>query len=292
MILLFQNTLGVTTEAVTLDQTHNVIKQANETFLIYLIWIIIATLLVASALMAAIIFTRRTIFFKRVQKEQLIRVRYETLLAEYISGEHENEMLRVLSTEKETALSLGISELQNPLNRRIFKEQLLLLHKNLSGHETNQLRDLYLILGFKNESIAILKNTRNWQKRVASIHELSQMGIREAMPLIFPLINHRNQMVSVAALRTRVVLDIEPLALLDDLTTELTDWQKTHLAFMLSRLSVAEIPDFSRWFQHPNLSVAMFAKQMSAHFSDLDYIESKDLSSDTEGGQIKRIITK
>jgi hypothetical protein len=292
MILLFQNTLGVTTEAVTLDQTHNVIKQVNETFLIYLIWIIIATLLVASALMAAIIFTRRTIFFKRVQKEQLIRVRYETLLAEYISGEHENEMLRVLSTEKETALSLGISELQNPLNRRIFKEQLLLLHKNLSGHETNQLRDLYLILGFKNESIAILKNTRNWQKRVASIHELSQMGIREAMPLIFPLINHRNQMVSVAALRTRVVLDIEPLALLDDLTTELTDWQKTHLAFMLSRLSVAEIPDFSRWFQHPNLSVAMFAKQMSAHFSDLDYIESKDLSSDTEGGQIKRIITK
>jgi hypothetical protein len=277
MILLFQNTLGITAKDVPLDQTHNLTKHTNEAVLIHIIWSIIAILVVASALMAAVILFRRTIFSKRVQKEQHIRARYETLLAEYISGEHENEMLRLLSMEKETALSLSMTELQNPLNRRIFKEQLLLLHKNLSGQETNKLRDLYLILGFKNESITLLKNTRDWQKRVACIHELSQMAVREAMPLIFALINHPNQMVSVAALRTRVVMDVEPLALLNDLTTELTDWQKTHLAFMLSRLSIAEL-------QHPNLSVATFAKQMSAHFSDLEFIGSNDSRADTEGG--------
>ena len=124
MILLFQNTLGIAAEDVSIDQTHNLTKHANEAFLIHIIWIIIVILLVASALMAAIIFIRRTTFSKKVQKEQQIRARYETLLAEYISGEHENEMLRVLSIEKEKALSLSVTELQNPLNRRIFKEQL------------------------------------------------------------------------------------------------------------------------------------------------------------------------
>jgi hypothetical protein len=278
MILLFQNTLGtITSKDVPLEQTHNLTRHGEENTLIAIIWGIVATMLLASVVMAAVIFIRRTVLLKRLDKERQLRTRYETLLAEYISGEYEDEMLRVLSLEKEIALSISSMELQNPLNRRVFKEQLLLFHKNLSGHETNRLRDLYLILGFKNDAISIIKKRSGWQKRVACIHELSQMGIREAMPLIFPLINHRNEMISIAALRTRVVLDIEPLALLDDLKIELSDWQKTHLSFMLSRLSAHELPDFKRWFAHPNPSVASFAKQMSVHFSDLDTLEMDDL---------------
>ncbi len=268
MIFLFQQMLRLTAKDIPLDQTHNLTRHGDEETLIWIVWCVVATMLLSALLMALVIFIRRTWWAMTIKKEAYLRSRYENLLTEFICGDHENEMIRSLSSEKEALLSLSQKELRKSMNRRIFKECLLELHKHLSGQETNKLRDLYLILGFKHTAMQALKKSRSWEKLVESIAELSQLGIRDAKALIFPLVNHPNDMVSVAALRARVSLDLDPLLLLDDRKKDLSPWQKTQLRVVISRLPIEEMPDFRRWFHHPNATVVDFAKDMSDQFAD------------------------
>jgi hypothetical protein len=274
-------------QGIPLNQTVNLTQHADAATIRYIVWTIVAILFLLSALMIIIIWFRRTLFIKQTQNSTYLKNRYETLLAEFVAGEYEEEIVRERSSEKETKLSLDFKELTNPVNRKIFKKQLILLRKSMSGQEASRLRELYLMLGFKSEAIQRLKTSRNDHVLIKSLTELTLMHIQETGNLAIRYTQHRNPMVSVCAMRAvmRFQPDGKQLDFLNTLKFELTHWQQTHLFAELQHQSAAALPNFARWRNHPQPSVRAFADKMSEHFGSSDFF-----SDESEGAQPSQII--
>jgi hypothetical protein len=266
---------------IPLNETVNLTQHAAEGTIRNIVWSIVAILFLLSVLMIVVIWLRRTLFIKQNQNHTFLKNRYETLLAEFVAGEYEEEIVRERSAEKETKLSLDFNELTNPINRKIFKKQLILLRKSMSGLEASRLRELYLMLGFKNEAIHLLKNSQKEHVLIKSLTELTLMHIQEAGNLAIPFTSHRNPMVSVCAMRAvmRFQPDGKQLDFLNTLKFELTHWQQTHLFAELQHQSAAALPNFARWRHHPQASIRAFADKMSEHFGSSDFFsdESEDV---------------
>jgi hypothetical protein len=260
-------------QGIPLNQAVNLTQHADASTIRYMVWGFVALLFLLSTLMIAIIWLRRTMFLKQNQNNTFLKNRYETLLAEFVAGEYEEEVVRERSAEKETKLSLDFNELTNPINRKIFKKQLILLRKSMSGQEASRLRELYLMLGFKSEAILRLKTSRKEHVLIQSLTELTLMHIQEAGSLAIPYTQHRNPMVSVCAMRAvmRFQPDGKQLDFLNTLKFELTHWQQTHLFAELQHQSAAVLPNFARWHHHPQPSVRAFVDKMSEHFGSSDF---------------------
>ncbi len=274
-------------QGIPLNETVHLTQHADAATIRYIVWSIVAILFLLSVLMIISIWLRRTLFIQQNQKSTFLKNRYETLLAEFVAGEYEEEMVRERSSEKETKLSLDFNELTNPINRKIFKKQLILLRKSMSGQEASRLRELYLMLGFKNEAIHQLKTSKNEHILIKSLTELTLMHIQEAGNLAIPYTQHRNPMVSVCAMRAvmRFQPDGKQLDFLNTLKFELTHWQQTHLFAELQHQSAAALPNFARWRNHPQASVRAFADKMSEHFGSSDFF-----SDESEGAPPSQVI--
>jgi hypothetical protein len=262
---------------IPLNETVNLTQHADAGTIRYFVWSIVFALLCLSVLMIVVIWVRRTVFIKQNQNSTFLKNRYETLLAEFVAGEYEEERVRECSAEKETKLSLDFNELTHKINRKIFKKQLILLRKSMSGQEASRLRELYLMLGFKNEAIHHLKTSQKERVLIQSLTELTLMHIQEAGRLAIPYTQHPNPMVSVCAMRAvmRFQADGKQLDFLNTLKFELTHWQQTHLFAELQHQSAAVLPNFARWHQHPQASVRSFAHKMSEHFGSSDFFSTE-----------------
>ncbi len=222
--------------------------------------------LLAACIIVTITFIHRKIWNIRFAKAKKIREKYENYLAELISGEYENDVLQMLDEQQKSTLSLGVKDITQPFHRKILREQILLLHRNVHGKDAGRLRELYLSLGFKEEALKKLK-VESWNVIVEAINELEQMNVREAYEPIFALILHKNKTVKTAAIRAKVRLDVAPLSFLDNHEDYLTDWQQSSIAYALLRLHRSDIPDFSQWLEHQNESVRVFAIKMCGLFN-------------------------
>jgi hypothetical protein len=237
----------------------------NEPQLVF-IWCLIVFFIVAT-----VVILLRTIYIRKKKNRDLahtskLNEKYHQFLSELASGDYTDKALELMSANKETTLALNKEDFTKEFNRKTLLKELLDLHSNLAGEAAHKLREVYLTLGYKEESLKKLKSF-DWMLRVEGIQELKQMDIKDGYLPLFKLVKDRNHLVRLEAILARMKMDINPLSLFEDLEHDLNEWEQLRIHNLLHRIPSEEVPSFLPLIDHQLTSVQLFAIRMVALFN-------------------------
>lgn len=278
---------GITAEDLSLQNKQNITSLASQETILYYLYLTIFVFVLLSLLFVGLTIVRRIAHNNKQQQLDDLREKFQCYLAELVSGDYEDDMLKMLDSTEESNLALSLEDISTPLHRSILLEELLAVHKYIAGKSASKIRETYLTLGFKQYSLKQLKSN-DWQTVVKGIQALSAMDIRDAYTSIFELIHHSNPKISEAAMVAHVQLSSDPLAFLDNFNGILTEWHHYRLHHALTKLSFRYVPDFERWFEVKNESVLIFVIKMSGLFQNthLTHKLARFLSNKSESIQL------
>lgn len=229
--------------------------------------------LIFGFIIATIIILMQAVFSRKRknrndQKTSELNKKFHDFLSELASGNYENKVLELMAADRNTTLALSKEDISKPFNRTTLLKELLSLHQDIAGESAHKLRETYLTLGFKEESLSKLKK-RSWVKRVEGIQELSKMDIKDGYHDLFKLVNDKHPLVRLEAILSRIKLDREPLSFLLELKKDLTDWEQLRIHGMFRKFHMEDVPSFIPFIYHPLDSVQLFAIKMCALFNQV-----------------------
>ncbi len=183
-------------------------------------------------------------------KRELLRERYQDLIADYL-----------FSDEKDTELPQELLRLNTKMKQDVLVDEVILLHKNLTGEAYDRLIKLYLELSLHQYSIKKI-NSRRWHIIAKGLRELTQMNVTSAMKRIQTLTNSGNEFIRMEARLAMIRLNkSNPFNYLSNYTDIITAWEKVNIHNLIE-IHKVEIPDFKTWLTSHNDSVVTFCLEM------------------------------
>lgn len=164
----------------------------------------------------------------------------------------------------------------NHFNRQLLVDEIVNLHKGLSGDTAIRLRTLFGHFELDHFCMAKLKS-RSWQIKAAGINELREMRINAAKESIERLVNHPEQNVRSNAQIALLELDQSDsrLSFFQNLSFGLTEWDQLRLYESLKARSGQNVKSFKPLFQSTNTDIVYFGIRMANYFgstSDIAFL--------------------
>jgi len=223
-------------------------------FVTILYVVILYSILTLIVLLIIILLNRNRLQREEKQRSYLNEV-YQQKLMDYLFEEDRREEARK-----------DIEEIAaNQFDRQLLIDQMIDLSINLKGEIKETIKELYLFLGLKEDS---LKNvgSKKWHEKVKGIRELAYMNIRDAAGQILESLNSNNEIVRMEAQIAMVRLsDENPYHFLHFMEKPLAVWEQITLHELLIQHDL-KVPAFKEWYASENLSVLNFALEMTAWF--------------------------
>lgn len=230
--------------------------------LVLILYIVIIYSIITLIVLTVFILLNRS----RMQKEQDLRQelneQYQQLLIDYLFDEEQRKeifrkILRIASSN---------------FRRQILINQIIELSVNMQGKVREDLRNLYLDVGLKKDSLR-KAHSKKWHENVKGFRELAYMNIRSANDRIIECLNSHNQILRMEAQIALVRLSEDnPYTFLSYLEKPLAKWEQITIHELLTQHQL-NVPDFSEWFDSENLSVVKFSLQMVAWFGQKEAID-------------------
>ncbi len=231
-------------------------------FVTILYVVILYSIITLIVLLIIILLNRNRMQREEKQRNYLKEV-YQLKLMDYLFEEEKQDEVR--NDLKEIA--------ENRFDRQLLIDQMIDLSINLKGEIKETIKELYLFLGLKEDSLKKVQS-KKWHENVKGIRELAYMNIREASEKILEYLNSTNEIVRMEAQIAMVRLsDENPYHFLHFMEKPLAVWEQITLHELLIQHNL-EIPLFQEWFESENLSVVIFALEMTAWFKQVNSGES------------------
>jgi len=231
-------------------------------FVTILYVVILYSIITLIVLLIIILMNRNRLQREEKQRNYLKEV-YQLKLMDYLFEEEKQDEVR--NDLKEIA--------ENRFDRQLLIDQMIDLSINLKGEIKETIKELYLFLGLKEDSVKKIQS-KKWHENVKGIRELAYMNIREASEKILEYLNSTNEIVRMEAQIAMVRLsDENPYHFLHFMEKPLAVWEQITLHELLIQHNL-EIPLFQEWFKSENLSVLIFALEMTAWFKQVNSGES------------------
>jgi hypothetical protein len=231
-------------------------------FVTILYVVILYSIITLIVLLIIILMNRNRLQREGKQRNYLKEV-YQLKLMDYLFEEDKQDEVR--NDLKEIA--------ENRFDRQLLIDQMIDLSINLKGEIKETIKELYLFLGLKADSVKKIQS-KKWHENVKGIRELAYMNIREASEKILEYLNSSNEIVRMEAQIAMVRLsDENPYHFLHFMEKPLAVWEQITLHELLIQHNL-EIPLFQEWFKSENLSVVIFALEMTAWFMQVNSGES------------------
>ncbi|MCK4751024.1 MAG: HEAT repeat domain-containing protein [Bacteroidales bacterium] len=195
------------------------------------------------------------------------RLYREEKLREYLKEAYQQQLMDYLFEEEKRAQSLKDLEkiASNRFNRQILINQMIDLSINLKGEIKDTIKELYLLLGLKKDSM-VKAYSKKWHENVKGFRELAFMNIVEAKERILESLNSNNEVVRMEAQIAMVSLsDDNPYQFLHFMEKPLAVWEQITLHELLIQHNL-KVPPFKQWFESENVSVVKFALEMVSWF--------------------------
>ena len=222
---------------------------------ITILYVVILYSIVTLITLLIIILLHRKKLRREEERTEYLRQEYQQMLMDYLFDESSRE--RCVGDLKKIA--------SGRFDRQILIDQMIDLSINLKGDIKDRIRELYLILGLREDSLK-KAYSRKWHENVKGFRELAYMNIREANQRIIECVNSGNEILRMEAQIALVRLsDENPYHFLHYMERPLAKWEQITLHEMLIQHNL-KVPPFRQWFDSENLSVVKFALEMAAWF--------------------------
>jgi hypothetical protein len=228
--------------------------------LLYLHWFGL-TFLTGSISIFTYTFIIRRLLLMRARKWDYLRVEFNKSLGGLIAQEHHFTS---------SGLNLQLVELKRKIDgsslaSQIMVEQIMTLRQNLGGHAPSMLDEIYASLGLHHFSVEKLKSSRS-KIKAQGIHELTNISYDDAVREVETSKHADSKTFMSNTLIALAQKGKKDLSFIDAYRGELTHWMQTNIYHYLLEVDHTTVPDFSRWFNSSNISVALFAIKMSGTF--------------------------
>jgi hypothetical protein len=223
--------------------------------LITVLYIVIIYSIITLIVLLIFILINRTKIEKEKQIRDILSEEFQRLIMDYLFyPDRREEIVRELT---------GIAT--NDFKRQILVNQLIDLSVNMKGEISEAIKELYLKLGLKNDSLERVRS-KKWHKNIKGFRELAFMNIREANEKIIECLNSPNEILRMEAQIALVRLsDENPYHFLDLMEKPFSLWEQITLHELVTQHNI-DVPEFSQWFDSENISVMIFALQMASWF--------------------------
>jgi len=227
--------------------------------LITVLYVVIIYSIITLIVLTIFILLNRSRMQKVEELTQELNEQYQQLLIDYLfEEENRNDVFRKIAR-------IASSDFK----RQILIKQIMELSVNMQGKAKQDLRNLYLDVGLKKDSLK-KAYSRKWHENVKGFRELAFMDIRSANDQILKCLNSSNQILRMEAQIALVRLsDENPYTFLDLLEKPLAKWEQITLHELLEQHNL-NVPDFKQWFDSENLTILIFSLQMVAWFKQKD----------------------
>ncbi|MBO9619538.1 MAG: hypothetical protein J7539_10935 [Niabella sp.] len=218
-------------------------------------WAFVCLILILLLLIYWSLYKRKRVFFQ----QKSFRDGFEEWLSELMMEEEEDEG----SAELPAIPEKFTKHFKNPVKRQFAVDILMDLKKSVSGSLGDNIINLYLQLGFKDESVRKLRS-RKWYEQVKGINELSVMKQEDSYSRIFKFTNDRNIYVRREAQTALFSFSgFGGLRFLNVLTYPMSEWQQLNLIEQLRPLNPEPMPGIPRWLRSDNDTVVLFALKLA-----------------------------
>ncbi len=227
--------------------------------LITILYIVIIYSIITLIVLLIFILINRSKIEKEEQIREVLSEEFQRLIMDYLfDTDRREEFIQELT---------GIAT--NDFKRQILVNQLIDLSVNMKGEINEAVKDLYLKLGLKKDSLEKVRS-RKWHKNIKGFRELAFMNIREANEKIFQCLNSPNEILRMEAQIALVRLsDDNPYHFLDLMEKPFSLWEQMTLHELVIQHNLS-VPEFSQWFDSENISIVIFALQMVSWFKQKD----------------------
>lgn len=227
-------------------------------FFLTILYIVILYSIITLIVLLIIILMNRNKMQREEKQRLYLKEVYQLKLMDYLFEE-----------EKRDEVRKDLEEIAaNRFDRQLLIDQMIDLCINLKGEIKETIKELYLYLGLKEDSLK-KAHSKKWHENVKGIRELAYMNIREASEKILEHLNSTNEIVRMEAQIAMVRLsDENPYQFLDYLEKPLALWEQVTLHELLIQHNL-EVPSFESWFKSENLSVVKFALEMTSWFKQV-----------------------
>ncbi len=223
--------------------------------LITILYIVILYSIITLITLLIIILLNRRRMEREDKKKEYLMEEYQRLLMDYLFEEDKRDQAFV-DIE-------GVAS--DSFNRQILINQMIDLSINLKGEIKEQIKELYLRLGLKNDSLK-KANSKKWHKNVKGFRELAFMNIKDANDKIIEALNSNNEILRMEAQIALVRLSEDnPYEFLHLLEKPLSVWEQITLNELLIQHNM-KVPAFKQWFEAENISILIYALEMVAWF--------------------------
>lgn len=242
-----------------------------------------ATFFIGGLVVILILFASRIVKSYRELRAQELSKKFQRILNSIVVNAVTSE-----NASPDSAFQFHLSQIELLIAGSGFRKQLLInqlirLKKNLTGASAEALKDIYHRLSLREISLKGLTSFQ-WFNKARAMRELSEMGIRESAPKIARYLHSRKTALREEAFMSLANLTLDrPMEFLDTYQFAITDWMQLNVYSVLQRTDVRNLPQFSRWFNHTNISVRLFAIRMASQFKQYQAANAfKELLEDTD----------
>jgi len=204
-----------------------------------------------------------------------VKIERENTIRENLSENFQQQIMDYLfdpDRKKEVTGEL-IHIASDKFKRQILINQMMDLSVNLKGEIKERIKDLYIQLGLKKDSLDKI-NSRKWHENIKGFRELAFMNIREANEKIIENLNSSNEILRMEAQIAMVRLsDENPYQFLNFMEKPFSLWEQITLHELVVQHNL-KVPDFSQWFRSENNSIIIFALQMTSWFKQKESEEA------------------
>ncbi len=219
---------------------------------IAIVFFILALLLIMAMIFAQLYNKKRKHFLKiNVQKSLELWIS-KSILEEYEEGESRGIIIPERFNKR----------LKNIHVRQYTMEALVGSKKELTGTVAQNIVNIYIQLGLKNDSLRNFNSSR-WYKKAKGIEELYVMDQKDMLPAIYKHTNNKNDLVRMEA-QTAVInfSGFDGLRFLDVTSLPISEWQQLKMIEQLRRMDVQQMNKLGKWLKSVNDYVVIFALKL------------------------------
>lgn len=155
--------------------------------------------------------------------------------------------------------------------RQWILEELINQKANVAGDTLKTILKVYRDLDLKSHSTKKLQSWK-WNKKAEGIHELERMDQRETFSHFYRYLDARHQDLRIGARMGLTTLAPNPLAFLDQIREELSEWEQMAIYHRLKHKSREQLPNFSMYYHHQQPTVVAFCIEMTVRFNYFELV--------------------
>jgi HEAT repeat protein len=225
-----------------------------------ILFILVSTCLVLFLLIS------RAIKNRNEKRRSILRSNFQEILNQIIFQESFSKPDEVIPSFEFRVDELRSHLGQSKFAKQVLIDQLLELKKNLTGISAEALVATYRKLDLHLFSVAKFKGLQ-WKRKGQALRELAEINYQEAIvPITRLLKSNRRTLREESAVALMRLRSEEPLSFLHSYSGAISPWMEINIHHHLLALDHRKIPQFSQWFDNPNVSVSLLCIKMAQLF--------------------------